>query len=94
MSSYIKKIKISLEYNNNPVLLDVEPYRQIKYLKEKAGKIFYPLNYEIRLIYNNKDLLNYENMQVGEYFKNKGVISIKVVQLISLAKLETENKGN
>jgi hypothetical protein len=94
MSSYIKKIKISLEYNNSPVLLDVEPYRQIKFLKEKAGKIFYPLNFDIRLIYNNRDLSSCENLQIGEYFKNKGVIYIKVMQLLPLGKVDSDNKGN
>ncbi len=84
--SIIKKVKVTLEYENNPVSIEVEPYRQIKYLKKRALKIFYPLNFEIKLYQANKDLTPYEQTTIGDYYKNKNLVHIKVVQIINFNK--------
>lgn len=83
-NSVVKKLRISLEYANNIVAVEVEPYRPIKYLKEKAAKIFYPLNFEVKLLYSNKDLSSFDNISIGDFFKNKNTIYIKVVQIIAM----------
>ncbi len=80
MSSVIKKVKIAFEYNGNIVNIEMGPYKTIKDLKEKAAKLFY-LNYEVKLYGNNKDLTPYENWTIGEFFKNKPNIQVKVMQL-------------
>jgi len=48
MSSMVKKVKVSLEYNGNTINIEKGPYKTIKDLKEKATKIFF-LNYEVKL---------------------------------------------
>ena len=78
-----KKIKISLEYSGNVVNIECEQYKPIRYLKERAGKIFYPLNSDTRLVYNNKDLTPYESVALGDFFKNKTNIHIKVYQIVN-----------
>jgi len=78
-----KKIKISLEYNGNVVNIECEQYKPIRSLKDKAGKIFYPLNSDTRLVYNNKDLTPYETVALGDFFKNKTNIHIKVFQIVN-----------
>jgi hypothetical protein len=77
-----KKIKINLEYGTTIVNLEVEPYRPIKYLKQRASQIFYPLNFEVRVSYCNKDLTPFEEVNVGEYFKGKSNIAVKVFQIV------------
>ena len=80
----IKKIKITLEYLTNSVNIEVEPYRPISYLREKAKKIYFPLNFEIKLIYSNKDLTPLDNITIGDFFKNKSTIFIKIVQILTM----------
>jgi hypothetical protein len=75
----IKKIRVNLEYASNTAGIDVEPYRPIKYLKERASKLFYPIKFEMTLLHSNKDLTAYENVSLGEYFKNKSNITIKII---------------
>lgn len=77
-----KKLKISLEYSGNVVNIEVEQYKPIKSLKERAGKIFYPLS-DTRLVYNNKDLTPYESVALGDFFKNKQNIHIKVYHIVN-----------
>jgi len=78
-----KKIKISLEHSGKVVNIECEQYKPIKYLKERAGKIFYPLNSDSKLVYNNKDLTQYESVALGDFFKNKTSIHIKVFQIVN-----------
>jgi len=86
------KIKVALEYTDNIVNEEVMPYKTIKFLKERVMKIFYPLNYDIKLFYMNKDLTNFENIPLGEYFKNKSNITIKVVQVTKKKSGSNPNK--
>lgn len=79
-----KKVKINLEFSGKNVSLELEPYRPIKFIKEKAAKIFYPCNFELKIIHINKDLTPFENVSIGDYFKNKNIISLKLVHIISL----------
>ena len=87
-----KKIKISLEYSGKIVNIECEQYKPIRSLKERAGKIFYPLSSESRLVHNNKDLSPYESVALGDFFKNKTNIHIKVYQIVNFnAKEENVN---
>ena len=66
-----RNIRVTLKLEEREVTFEVEPYRQISYLKEKAYEFFYPLHHKIRLLYNNKDLTAYEDYPLTDYFKNK-----------------------
>jgi hypothetical protein len=82
LQSGFKKLRIGLEYNNAVVNIEVEPYKPVKFLKQRAAQIFFPLNFEIRLSFCNKDLTPYDEINIGEYFKGKGNITIRVFQVI------------
>jgi len=82
LNNSIKKVKITLEYQSHSINVEIEPYRPISYIREIAKKKFYPLNYEIKLIYSNKDLTPFDTISIGELFKNKSQIFIKIVQIL------------
>jgi hypothetical protein len=90
----IKKIRVNLEYESNNASIDVEPYRPIKYLKERASKLFYPIKFEMTLIHSNKDLTPYDNISLGEYFKNKANITVKVSLNLNKNKNSDSNTAN
>jgi hypothetical protein len=84
LHSSIKKYRIVLEYNLITNSIDVEPYKPIKCLREKAIRLFFPIKGEMKLTYNNKDLTPHETVTIGEYFKNKNNIIIKVIEVSSI----------
>ena len=80
MTSYLRqKIKTNLEYQGRKVTTDIPPYKTIKYIKELAKNLFYPINSEIRLIYQHKDITPYEQSVIGDFFKRKNQIYIKIL---------------
>ena len=80
MSNYLRqKIKINLEYQGRKISTDVPPYKTIKYIKDLAKNLFYPINFEIRLIYQHKDITPYEQSIIGDFFKRKNQVYIKII---------------
>ena len=80
MTSYLRqKIKTNLEYQGRKVTTDIPPYKTLKYIKELAKNLFYPINSEIRLIYQHKDITQYEQSVIGDFFKRKNQIYIKIL---------------
>ena len=75
-----KKIKVSMEYLRKTNNFDFEPYRTIEYLIEKSKKLFFIVKEEIKMIHNNKDLAPFKEISIGEYFKNKNKIHLKLIQ--------------
>jgi len=81
--SSLENLKINFEYNGTDITLDVPPYKNIKYLKELIKKKFHPKNLEIiQLFYQNKNISKNEDLILGDVFKNKILINIKVVENI------------
>ncbi len=79
MSIYLKKkLIVNLEYQGRKIIVEIPPYRQIKYLKEIAKNSFYILNSKISLLYQHRDITEHEESLIGEYFKKKTQVSIKV----------------
>lgn len=74
MSSDI--IKIALSYQNQTYQIEVQKYRKIKCLKEKAYKLFYPIKYEIELKFNNKSLTKFLDQSIGMVFSEKSFVKI------------------
>jgi hypothetical protein len=79
LNSSIKKYKIVLEYNLITHNIEIEPYRQIKNIRERVIKLFHGIKNDIILKYNNKDLTPNENVTLGEYFKNKTKLILKII---------------
>jgi len=74
MSSDI--IKVALTYQNQTYQIQVQKYKKLKSLKEKAYKIFYPIKYELELKYNNKSLTKFLDQSIGMVFSEKSFIKI------------------
>lgn len=75
------KLKVQLELNDRTAIIDVEPYKKISFLYEKAEAVFYPLSFEAFnkiLTFNSKDISSLMNAPVGEIFRNKGRVTLKI----------------
>ena len=83
-SNSLKRLKTNLEYLGKSIEIEIEPYKTIAQLKEKTGKLFFIINLEFKLIHSNKDLTPFDTITIGEYFKNKSKIHIKVIQLSNI----------
>ena len=69
-------IKIVLSYQNQTYQIEVQKYKKLKSLKEKAYKLFYPIKYELELKYNNKSLTKFLDQSIGMLFGEKSFIRI------------------
>lgn len=93
-SNSLKKIKINLDYLGKTIGIELEPYKTINQVKEKTRKLFFIINLEFKLIHSNKDLTPFDSITIGEYFKNKSKIYLKVVQLTNVNYSKEFNKDN
>jgi hypothetical protein len=75
-------LKITLKYQEECLSLEVEPYRTFSFIRDKAYTLFYPIHFKIKLTYLEKDLTPYENHQLGDFFKHKLSVLIKVCDKI------------
>jgi len=80
----MEKIKVSMEYNSQRVNEEVPPYKPLKYLKEIASKKFHPIKLKINLTYNGRNISKYENVIIGEFFKNQKNVLIKIEDINNL----------
>ena len=76
---YFGKIEINFQYENQFVTLNVEPFKTLSELKEIAVKkmILVPLS-EISCFYSGIDLSKDEDKRIGDLFKHRGKITIKL----------------
>ena len=65
----LKKIKLHIEYLGKVKLSEIAPYKTISCIKDIAKELFKPINFEIKLIYNYKDISEFENNIIADYFK-------------------------
>ena len=92
MSGIFNKIKVTLEYSGRSITSEIVPYKTIKYLREITKTLFYPIQGEVNLIYQNKDITKYGQYPLGEFFKNKNQIFIKVIkQTKSVKEINRDN---
>lgn len=78
----IPKIKLQLEYDEKISIIDCEIYKPISFIYERAEQIYFPLKFskDNKIItFHSKDISSYSHLAIGEYFKNKNKISLKVV---------------
>jgi len=86
----MKKIKINLEYKTQHIVIEIEPYKTLKNLKEKASKLFFPLSNDFKILMNNKDQSAYEDYQIGEIYKNKPNLNLKLIDTDEYLQVKTE----
>ena len=73
------KIKITIQYYNKSITLDLPPNRLIRTLREKAVSYFYPINQSFYMFYQNQDLTHVENKTIGEIFGVKNMVKVKLI---------------
>ena len=83
MASYysLKNIKVNIEYEGKKKSSEVPPYKPISYIKEIAMELFSSIQSEIKLFFGNQDISEYEEYIIGDFFKRKKMINIKVEEL-------------
>ena len=79
-------IKFVLNYNNKSLSVDVPKYKKLKYIKEKAYKLFYPIKTDIDIKYNNKSLSSLLEQSIGMIFNNKLFIRLMIISLPGVRK--------
>lgn len=73
------KVKVQLEYSQKVVVIEIESYKPISIIKEKALNAFYPFTFDKKyLSYSNKDISAFESQPIGEFFKGKSSIMLKI----------------
>ena len=80
------KIKVNYDYDGHKISTEVLPYKTIKHLKDIARTIFFSITSDFKLFYGQKDLSLYENNLIAEFFKNKSIISLKIVPIKKIYK--------
>lgn len=80
----IKKIdfkcfEINLEYKEQLITIKAEPYKTIEYIKEKSMNKFMDLPSDIRYYYLGKDITECGSEKIGDYFKNREKVTIKLI---------------
>lgn len=97
MSTNLKKIRCTLEFNGKTFIVSVPPYKRISFLKQQAQNFFYPITSEVKLVYQNKDITSHLNNLIGDIFRNKEAIYIRLFPLNKdnhLPKSSLQNKKN
>ena len=97
MSINLKKIRCTLEFNGKTFMISVPPYKRISFLKQQAQNFFYPITSEIKLVYQNKDITSHLNNLIGDIFRNKEAIYIRLFPLdkdINITKSTLQKKNN
>ncbi len=73
------KIKITIQYYNKSITLDLPPNRLIRTIREKAVSYFYPINQPFYMFYQNQDLTYVENKTIGDVFGVKNMVKVKLI---------------
>jgi hypothetical protein len=75
----INDLKFVIEYQTRQVPVKLKPHQQILDIKDLAARAFFLLREEIKLTFENRDISQYDVARVGEFFKGKKNIFIKVM---------------
>ena len=73
------KIKITIQYYNKSITLDLPSNRLIRTIREKAVSYFYPINQPFYIFYQNQDLTYVENKTIGDVFGVKNMVKVKLI---------------
>ena len=73
------KIKITIQYYNKSITLDLPSNRLIRTIREKAVSYFYPINQPFYMFYKNQDLTYVENKTIGDVFGVKNMVKVKLI---------------
>ena len=77
-----ESITFTLSYSNKNLSVIVKRFKKLRYLKDKAYQLFYPIKSDVKLKYNNKDLTSLLDQSVGLIFENKGKVKLGIEPII------------
>lgn len=80
MKPFLEKYQINfnLEYQSRIVSVKLPQYKTIYHIKEVAKEAFFILRQDIHLTYLNRDITKLDHCLIGDFFKGKNNIFIKV----------------
>ena len=79
ISTIKKQTILRIEYKNQLTTINANPYNKIGEIREMASNKFYGINKkDIHLYYKNQDLKEKEKEEIGEFFSNRGIVSLKL----------------
>ena len=87
----VKNIEVKFQYQDKIITIKSETYRTIKEVKEKAIKKFFKIPKDVHCFYLARDLINYENNIIGEFFNNREKVTLK---LMPPRKIAVQNKNS
>lgn len=90
----LKKMKINVEFKGRNFSTEVQPYKTIRYVKEQARNFFYPTPDTITIYYQNKDLTSYESNLIGDYFKKRTTVALRLMPMNTSSNPEMKQKIN
>lgn len=87
-------MKVVLNYNNESYTIDVQKYKQLKFIKGRAYKLFYPIKTDIDIKYNNKSLSSLLDQSIGMIFNDKSFIRLMIISIPGVSKSIKLKKTN
>ena len=82
ISSLPESMTILINFNDKKISINVKRFKKLNYIKEKVYQLFYPLKYDIKLKYNNKDLTLFLDQSIGLIFENRAKVNLQVEQIL------------
>ena len=81
MSNYLysSKIKFQVEYQGMIKSTEIAPNKTIEYLIKIAKNLYFPIEKQIKILYNQTDIVPFNQRVLGEFFKRKNPIILKIV---------------
>ena len=76
-----KCIEINFEYENQVITIKEKPYKTLEYVKEKAINKIINLPQNIHFYYLGKDISENDSEKIGDFFKHKEKVTIKMKPL-------------
>ena len=75
----LQKLNFKVEYLGRIKSTEIPPYKTIEYLIEVSKNLFYPITSKIKILYNQSDIIPYSKYILGDFFKLKNQINLKIV---------------
>jgi hypothetical protein len=75
----MKSYKVKIENGIDKSIINVEPHKKFKFIKQTIDKVFPPIYKGARIYYFNRDISHEENTDVANIFKSNYQVSLKIV---------------
>ena len=86
--------EINFEYKDQLITIKVEPYKTIDYIIEKARNKIIDLPNDVRYFYLGKDITQNSSEKIGNFFKNREKVTIKIIPPSNLHQISNSNSNS